>query len=79
MVGELSLVKITHLKNVIRVIQGFCGVQKEATNKLVYVGYDRRSNSEDISKLVARVLASSGFEVKLSQSFCPTPCISLAG
>lgn len=63
-------------ENVARVIQAFCDVKKDAANRVVYVGYDRRRYSQDMGRLVAAVLAANGFTVRLSKSFCPTPCVS---
>lgn len=63
-------------ENIIRVVAGFCAFQKDSDNKLVYVGYDRRDQSDVSAKLVAHVLADAGFDVRLSKQFCPTPCIS---
>lgn len=63
-------------ENVVKVIQAFCDVEKDGINKLVYVGYDRRKNSDGFAKLVATVLAANGFTARLSTQFCPTPCVS---
>lgn len=63
-------------ENVVKVIQAFCDVEKDSANKLVYVGYDRRKNSDGFAKLVATVLAANGFSPRLATQFCPTPCVS---
>lgn len=63
-------------ENVGRVIQAFCDFKKGETNRVIYVGYDRRRASKSSAQLVAQVLASNFFVVHLSKSFCPTPCIS---
>lgn len=63
-------------ENVEKVIQAFCDFQKESDNRLLFVGYDRRKDSDKTAELVANVLASNGFDVRLAHSFCPTPCIS---
>lgn len=63
-------------RNVARVIQAFCAMQKTASNRLVYVGYDRRRKSAEMARLAAQVLAANSFETRLSQGFCPTPCVS---
>lgn len=63
-------------ENVIRVVQAFCDLKKNEKNKFVFVGFDRRKNSAVSAKLAAHVLANSGYQVKLSKSFCPTPCVS---
>lgn len=63
-------------ENIIKVIQAFCDVMADNPNQLVFVGYDRRANSDGFAKLVARVLAANGFKTQLSAQFCPTPCVS---
>lgn len=63
-------------ENVAKVIQAFCDVKKNEDNKRVFVGYDRRRDSDQYAKLVSQILASNGFDVILADSFCPTPCIS---
>ncbi|MBF0104064.1 MAG: phosphoglucomutase/phosphomannomutase family protein [Deltaproteobacteria bacterium] len=63
-------------QNVARVVQGFCDVKQAEKNRLVYVGYDRRKMSNSMAALAAQILAANGFDVKLSNQFCPTPCIS---
>lgn len=62
--------------NVSRVIQAFCDVHVNAVNKLVYVGFDRRRDSDVYADLVAQVLAANDFKVRLAKTFCPTPCVS---
>lgn len=63
-------------ENVTRVIQAFSDLYTASPNKLVYVGFDRRRKSDSTAKLVARILATNGFNVRLSSDFCPTPCVS---
>lgn len=63
-------------ENVTKVIQAFCDVQKNNVSQKIYVGFDRRRNSESTAKLVAQVLARNGFTVFLASQFCPTPCVS---
>lgn len=63
-------------ENVARVIQAFCECEKAAKGGIVYVGYDRRRDSHESARLVARVLAANGFSARLATAFCPTPCIS---
>lgn len=63
-------------ENVSKLIQAFCNLEKNSKNKLVFVGYDRRAQSDTMAHLAAQILASNGFDVKLSRQFCPTPCIS---
>lgn len=64
--------------NVEKVIQAFCDWHRKESPKEnhVVVGYDRRQKSEQSAYLVAEVLVGNGFEVTLSNQFCPTPCIS---
>lgn len=63
-------------ENVTKVIQAFCDVQKNHVGQKIYVGFDRRFNSETTAKLVAQILAANGFTVFLASRFCPTPCVS---
>lgn len=63
-------------ENIIRVLQAFCDLYAQSGNKLIFVGYDRRNQSPESARLVARVLAHNGFKVRLAKSFCPTPCVS---
>lgn len=63
-------------ENVSKLIQAFCNLEKNSKNKLIYVGYDRRAQSDTMACLAAQILTANGFEVKLSNQFCPTPCIS---
>ena len=42
----------------------------------IVVGYDTRRDGKRFAELAAGVLAGYGFDVKLSDSFCPTPAIS---
>lgn len=63
-------------ENVRRVIQAFCDVQKRSKNKNIIVGYDRRFSSKEFAEAAVEVLLGNGFEVLLSESFCPTPAVS---
>lgn len=63
-------------ENVALVIQAFCEVQKNAADKRVYVGFDRRAGSPDFARVVCEVLGANGFTAYLGKSFCPTPCVS---
>jgi phosphomannomutase len=40
------------------------------------IGYDRRYLSDDFAKAFACVLVANRIDVLLSQTYCPTPCIS---
>lgn len=62
--------------NVGKIMQSFCDVYGQGKNKLVFVGFDRRQNSEEMAKRACQVLAANGLKVHLSSQFCPTPCIS---
>ncbi|MBL7685866.1 MAG: phosphoglucomutase/phosphomannomutase family protein [Deltaproteobacteria bacterium] len=64
-------------ENVRKVIQAFCDLHvKDVENPFVYLGYDRRFSSDLFAKEAAGVLAANGIRVRLSNDFCPTPCIS---
>lgn len=63
-------------ENVGRVIQAYCDLYQSSDNKKVYVGFDRRKNSDQTAKLVASILAENGYQVFLADQFCPTPCVS---
>jgi phosphomannomutase len=42
---------------------------------ILYLGYDCRENAESYAVLAALILASYGFRVLLSDSYCPTPAL----
>ena len=42
---------------------------------VLYVGHDCRQDAHRYAQLAASVAAASGFEVKLTQDFCPTPAL----
>ena len=50
----------------------------ENGSKTVIVGYDRRFLSADFARYAAECVAAAGYEVKLSESFAPTPAFSWA-
>lgn len=50
-----------------------------AASNTVIVGYDRRFLSPEFAKCTAESLCKAGFDVKLAQSFAPTPAFSWAG
>ncbi len=62
-------------ENVRKVIQAWCDVfgKKDAT---VVLGYDRRFSSDLFAQEAAGVLAANGIKVKLSETYCLTPCVS---
>ncbi|MEG2983004.1 MAG: phosphoglucosamine mutase, partial [Raoultibacter sp.] len=41
----------------------------------LFVGHDCRLDAHSYSQLAASVAAAEGFTVKLSNDFCPTPCL----
>ncbi len=43
---------------------------------VVVLGYDRRFSSDLFAQEAACVLAANGISVLLSETFCPTPCVS---
>jgi phosphomannomutase len=47
-------------------------------NRLVLVGYDRRFMAEDFAKAAAEAVQAAGFDVRLAQSYAPTPALSWA-
>jgi len=64
--------------NVRKVIQAWCDLQMIIPKgaPVVMLGYDRRFSSDLFAQEAAGVLAANGIRVKMSKSFCPTPCIS---
>ncbi len=62
--------------NIEKIIQAFCDLFCDASNKKIILGYDRRLQSPESAALTAQVLADNGFTVLLSDQYCPTPCIS---
>ncbi len=63
-------------ENVAKVLQAFCDLHHTNSNKLIVVGYDRRFCSKQFAEEATQVLLGNGFQVLLSQQFCPTPCVS---
>lgn len=70
-------------ENVERVAQAYADVLKTVgagpracPEQPIPIGYDRRFQSEEFAKTLASVLVANGLPVTLSQSYCPTPCIS---
>lgn len=79
------------LENVEKVIQAFCdspltrpdvrrdtlSLQGRGENgRKIILGYDRRLKSEEAAVRTVEVLAGNGFQVEISDQYCPTPCIS---
>jgi alpha-D-glucose phosphate-specific phosphoglucomutase len=52
-------------------------VRAEDPRKGVLIGYDHRSNSEEVAGAVAEVISATGTPVWLADKPCPTPAISL--
>jgi alpha-D-glucose phosphate-specific phosphoglucomutase len=52
-------------------------VRAEDPRKGVLIGYDHRSNSEEVASAVADVISASGTPAWLADKPCPTPAISL--
>ncbi len=64
-------------ENVGLVLQGFCDVQASlGKTGVVIIGYDRRFCGKQFAEHAAEVLLANGFEVWLSQDYCPTPGVS---
>lgn len=77
-------------ENVEKVIQAFCDVFRDSgfgirekrspipdpRSPQIVLGYDRRFKSPESAQLVTEVLAGNNFSVKISDPYCPTPCIS---
>lgn len=51
-----------------------------SSNNVVYVGHDCRQDAHTYASVASEVLAANGFDVKLTQDYCPTPtlCWSVA-
>ncbi|MBI2336290.1 MAG: phosphoglucomutase/phosphomannomutase family protein [Deltaproteobacteria bacterium] len=63
--------------NVAQVLNAFCLLQQQKSAQgPVVLGYDRRFSSKLFAEHAAKILLAHGFEVLMSDSFCPTPCIS---
>ncbi len=64
-------------ENVGRVTRAFAEfLKRRGAPNFVYLGFDRRAQSEESAKLAAGLLAEGGIPVRLSASYCPTPCIA---
>ncbi|MGL5081667.1 MAG: phosphoglucomutase/phosphomannomutase family protein [Microcoleaceae cyanobacterium] len=49
----------------------------QATGRTVLVGYDRRFLAEDFAQAAAQAIQAAGFDVRLSETYAPTPAFSL--
>jgi phosphomannomutase len=47
-------------------------------SRLIVVGYDRRFLSEEFAEVTAIAVQKAGFDVMLSDGYCPTPAVSWA-
>jgi phosphomannomutase len=65
-----------NVANVEKVAQAYAEVLGAPSKTPIPIGYDRRLHSHDFAKAVACVLAANGWKVVLSETYCPTPCIS---
>src|SRR5262245_39485653 len=74
-------------ENVRKVVQAWCDLQKfqvpsskfqveKPEVSFVILGYDRRFCSDLFAQEAAGVFAANGIRVKISNNFCPTPCVS---
>ncbi len=50
-------------------------IEEEGAKKEIVVGYDRRRNSPETAKMMAKVFTSHGIHVFLTSTECPTPCV----
>lgn len=77
------------IENVVRVVDAAARVFKEQAIEAgntpenpgrLYIGHDCRLNAHDYAALAAQVAAEHGFDVRLTQNYCPTPtlCWSVA-
>lgn len=65
------------LENVEKVIQAYADVLKDqGKSGKIYVGYDCRFLSDQFALSTSEILSGNDFEVFLSSTYCPTPCIS---
>lgn len=62
-------------ENVRKVIQAWCDVFGKEGESVV-LGFDRRFSSDLFAQEAACVLAANGIQVRLSDTYCPTPCVS---
>ena len=50
----------------------------QENSRLIIVGYDRRFLSEEFAEVAAIAVQNAGFDVMLSETYCPTPAVSWA-
>ncbi|HEX5037509.1 MAG TPA: phosphoglucomutase/phosphomannomutase family protein [bacterium] len=62
--------------NVEKVAQAYSEILGPPQKTPIPIGYDRRSLSDDFAKAFACVLVANRWKVLLSETYCPTPCIS---
>ena len=46
-------------------------------NRLLIVGYDRRFMAEEFARATAEAAVAAGFDVRLANTYAPTPALSL--
>lgn len=67
--------------NVTRIAQAFVryfALHCSGNTHTIAIGYDGRRNSRQYASLVAEILASHGYDVRLSSNIIPTPILSYA-
>lgn len=67
-------------ENLIRVVDAAARAFKQLNGRCVgantlIIGHDCRQDAHRYAQLAAKVVASHGFEVKLSKDYCPTPAL----
>lgn len=65
-------------ENVGDVIQAFCDRYPalQGKGRPVIVGFDRRQMSSEMAEFAAKICVGNGIETALSETYCPTPCVS---
>lgn len=65
-------------ENVSAVTEAFAAflARRGKSGGTVFLGFDRRRLSRESASQAAETLVSHGFTVRLSSSYCPTPCIA---
>lgn len=65
-------------ENIAKVAQAFADIYPDLpeAGKPIYIGYDRRAQSKESAELIAKVLIANKIKTRLSNNFCPTPCVS---
>lgn len=65
-------------ENIGQVIQAFADIYPNLpeAGRPIYIGFDRRAQSNETAELIAKILIANNIKTVLSEQFCPTPCIS---